>query len=974
MTLDKRLKRFNKEFGYLSSNPFYKKIRVLYVNDIIKNTQSVKKAFSNIKYTKKGELYKTSIKKAEELNIKYINFSKKSNERVIDDITQEKIFNDNLGIYTHFIELHELQKKFPKSYIKQVVRFYNKNGNLSKSKSISIDKKLVGKYRKEVWTKIINTFSNGTSEQVWEIEQWADKGRYASITTTAYENKQPNQINIQQKYKDNESKTCVYDGFVKFFSNSNNKNKKIIYNRLIKNKDTYAKEYTDETLIEICNLTNSTLIIKDLIRGKEFDKIITPSKAQSKFTIQFLNTKFNHLDLLTHSYDKITEVNDDEFEKVKNKADFYIETFGQLITTDNIYKIKDDEFQIVYKQWKEKINYNQLLINTNNEEMQLIKDYDYSMHHFINDFKIDNKLYSEIDIEKAYFYYSDKSKNPNYHGVPSGSFINTKCPSHFTIKHFDEQLNNKLIGFYQVEIEKINNYNEIFKKISIIEGKTYVFTSTQINTFKQYMTFKFINCSLSPPAHIPFTKDFLENKSYCKAVGLMMCENDHITITIKPLVCDMNYYQIIKNDEFTIYDDKKIVKINNKKDIIKSCHHIAYYIHSYIKVLIFQQLLQVNINDVFGIKLDSIVIKKDASIRNIITGFHKTLKAGNIETLLKNQNKNIGYYIDELDGFLTYGGEEKSGLYGPYYKQSEQTINFKSSFLPNQEIITNNNIFLGGKGGSGKTHSVLSFFPDVCFISMCWNLTENKKLEFPNIKTLSINRAVGDKCEQEYIYNKVIFWDELTMAHEKDILKLKKLYPYKIFIYAGDIDFNGKYYQCNVKNKVINPSTLNCQYVKYIQNYRFDNELNKILDGLRLTKNKFELTNYIKKHFKNNYKTKEDIIFDEKTVGISDLQDNEELTNYFISKGTKERYFVKNTNYNNQQYRGATIDDITLHNNYEMKLFKTTHSYQGLDIKQDEKLIICINNYEEYEFNYLFRLVYTAFSRARRLNQIILLK
>jgi len=38
-----------------------------------------------------------------------------------------------------------------------------------------------------------------------------------------------------------------------------------MYNRLIKNKNSYAKEYTDETLKEICELTESTLIIKDLI-------------------------------------------------------------------------------------------------------------------------------------------------------------------------------------------------------------------------------------------------------------------------------------------------------------------------------------------------------------------------------------------------------------------------------------------------------------------------------------------------------------------------------------------------------------------------------------------------------------------------------------------------------------------------------------------------------------------------------------
>jgi hypothetical protein len=125
---------------------------------------------------------------------------------------------------------------------------------------------------------------------------------------------------------------------------------------------------------------------------------------------------------------------------------------------------------------------------------------------------------------------------------------------------------------------------------------------------------------------------------------------------------------------------------------------------------------------------------------------------------------------------------------------------------------------------------------------------------------------------------------------------------------------------------------------------------------------------YINIHFKNNFKNKEDVIFDDKTVGISDLNDTKldnELTNYFIGKGTNPQYYIKETK--NGQYRGARINELPTHNNYECKLFKTIHSFQGLDLKQDEKIVI--SNKKNFDKN----LWYTAFSRARRLDQIIIL-
>jgi len=253
-------------------------------------------------------------------------------------------------------------------------------------------------------------------------------------------------------------------------------------------------------------------------------------------------------------------------------------------------------------------------------------------------------------------------------------------------------------------------------------------------------------------------------------------------------------------------------------------------------------------------------------------------------------------------------------------------------------------------------------------VSTCWNLSQAKREQYETITPLSINKLVGDKCEKADIFNKILFLDELTMWDKKHVLQSIKDNTDKFIFMAGDIDYNGKFYQCNINNDVINPSEIkNSQFVVYTKNYRFDDELNNLLDGLRIAENQRE---YIDIYFKNNFKNKEDVIFSDNCIGISDLNDvkkDNELTNYFIEKGAKPQYYIKDTRYNLGQYKGAKLNNIPEHKNYECKLFKTIHSFQGLDLKHNEKIII------SNKLNFDKNLYYTAFSRARRLDQIIII-
>ena len=923
-----------------------------------------------------------------------------------------KLDDDNIRDYKirlHYDLMTGMMRKNPNNYYTHSVQFLNKY-TAHKNPTITISSvDLYQKSQKQYNTKkkknitVLEDFyldislKYALNEYSWICEAWTkntnekdDKpediernfyqnGNYCLLTTTCYKKVENIQnIKFNQLYQLNNNNTCVYDGFLEYFNDDDIIKKKNIYKKLIKEASTYAKGYTNDTLKEICEFTKSSLTIKDLLSSND----IIIRTANSRYHLTFFNTRHNHLDFISHPYNNPIEVeNKEELENIKNVSDFYIEEFGKVITLKGSYKVKDDAFNIEYKAWKEFINYNDLPIKEESQEMELINNYDYSTHCFFNEkLPVKNELYDELDIEKAYFQYSDKTKNPNYHGVPSGSFINIKITNNCDINTFNEQLKNNIIGYYEVVVKKINSQHKIFKKIGINENEIYVFTSVQINSFKNYIDFVFLNISISPCIHIPFTEG-MKNKIfttddkkglsyYCKAFGIMLKSTDHISMTVKPLLCDLNYYNIINNENINIYEKDGIIKINKKNQVVTNCKHIGYYIHSYVKTLVFEQLLKIDdINNVFGIKIDSIVLKKGSIISKILPAFYTDYKICNIESMIdvnKINNNKIRYYEDEIEEATI------NGYYRDFFKCNMNDINFNPTFLPNNEMITSSVIFCGGKGGSGKSHSICKNNKSVCMVSSCWNLTANKKEEY-GIRPLSINKLIGHtmgKTTEKVIVNdKILFLDELTMWERKDVLQVISEYKHKFIFLAGDINYNGDYFQCSLQNLVFRPSEIkNLQYVKYTKNYRFNEQLDNLLDGLRkcLTKDKQEA--YIKLHFKNNFKNKENIIWTDKIRGISDLKDNKELEEYFINKGAKPIKYIKTTNFNKREFKGAIFkEDTDTAINFEYKLFKSIHSYQGLDIKDDETLVI--NNKLNFDRN----LWYTALSRARNLQQIIIL-
>jgi hypothetical protein len=990
---EKRLKKFDKEFSFYTSHPSYNAIKILYANGEIKTIASATAQFNKIKLTKTGTINKQSTNQVNKFETKKQELTGAHKPSIIkltwDDVNPSN--SPHYDAWIHVKEINKIMKYRPNDYFLHSVKFYENNKLSDNYETINIE---FNKLNKKQVDKKLQYFVLDGSNVGWIVREYLDEkdkkgnrfNRYVMIETFAFKKQQDfdKQKRLIQIYKSNDNGTCVYDGFCQYFENKNDLTGKSIYNKLIKQADKYKKAYTKEEICQIAQLCKSTVVIRDLINGD--DEIINESNT-NYYRIEFVNSKYNHLDLYTCTSNNAESLTKNEYNEIKKSSKFYIEKGSKLHTLDNIYKVADSDFKIIFNNWKAKNNFSKLSICSDSLAYQYLDSYDFNMHRFVNNFEVKDNLYNEIDLKKAYYNYSNKEINSHYIGVPSGSFYCVKAKN-FTIKDFNKTIKNNLIGFFTVKFIKTTD-KLAFYGFSI--GSTHTLTTSMIKFLSSFCEFEFIQMMYAPSVDIPFTEDFLtvgedKIKYYCKAYGQFMCDTSTYSIEIKPLDNDIEFYQTLKEEtskeeieDRGICECDGIFKIYAENKTFNTWRHIAYYIHSYTTLLVLEQLLKYNTSDVFGVKLDSIVLKKNVPLQltnafNVKeTKIEKLLK--NVDTTGLNDNLNEGIQIEMY----------KDGLYNKYKMEKEITIEFDYSFCPNGEILTNRLVFLGGAGGSGKTYGLLSssnfYNKGICFTSTCWNLIQEQKKNFSNIIGLSFPKITGnmngvqvDKYTGSNI--RQMFIDEATLAKEEDIKQIMKDFYFGFVIVAGDVDEDGTYYQCSCLNKVIKPKKYRFQYIKYSKTYRFDENLNNKLMGLRQlmkdeNKTNIELLKYVGKNFKSCFRKKEDITFDDNDIGISALRnknDNNEclISNYFINKGAKPQYLINNTVLEKNQLKGQIFYEKPNHKNYRVSLFRTIHSFQGCQLNHENKIIIYLDSI--FDRN----LLYTALSRARRQDQIII--
>lgn len=635
-----------------------------------------------------------------------------------------------------------------------------------------------------------------------------------------------------------------------------------------------------------------------------------------------------------------------------------------------------------------------------------------------NTLKIDTDNLVEYDLKSAYSQYKQCEQYIEF-------------PTHMTPEIKLEKWNvkkcKKYVGYYKVIVKSIDNDNvkKILEEIGFIVGKVYVLPSPEILLMDKYnVKFNFISGSycfktfdfdldddmFTKIKTVKMGKEIIQ-KPYCIWAGKL--NSNFKTKTLKTYCCnDMSKILASKYEKTyinkwynSVYDDgvNKIIDNNLDKDMVE-CQiqfdkkkiswlgHIGGYITSYTRCIVLDALLQIPHDKILGFKLDGFVI--DGNVENIDNDIKKRENDGdNTLWAIKPTKLNFGWgeYI--------------------YSHLEENEINTYDKY--DKDIFKNRVTLLSGAGGTGKSHFILENMKDTLYLSACWRLNTEKMKDY-NIKGMSYHQFLGLKCQSYltmYAAPARIFIDEITQIDKSHIKKIINKCPYSQIFLAGDVEKNA-FYQCAFKGVNVINSFGKIKIIKFTHNYRCKDDkllkkLNKLRDVMKSTDfDNYEILKHVKKSFKENITTEQHLIdtYDYKNDWVlcsttsdkcrkpaqtdynnewvlcrttSDKYKDIPQTKYYTDLLKGEKYIcVKHTKHNiynklnghNESLKGEVEFDLLKNNKrFEKRHGFTIHGFQGITIKNPNRLFI--------DTNKIFspRQLYTALSRVEYLSQIYLL-
>jgi hypothetical protein len=256
-----------------------------------------------------------------------------------------------------------------------------------------------------------------------------------------------------------------------------------------------------------------------------------------------------------------------------------------------------------------------------------------------------------------------------------------------------------------------------------------------------------------------FPEYMMENRAYCIWSGRLGMERTDRSYTF-PGDKEMASHLAADHKVFHWADDN-LITLKQRANSIYTAHHILGAITSYVRIQMLETMKQFNINNIVRVVMDGIYY---------------------------NNDKPSG-----LDWFKDKPVKAHDGHSMTWYNQVA-TYDF-----PMLKSLVNNTL-LTGQGGSGKTYSIFNDagYNSPLFVSPSHILGQDVKDKYGANYT-TINKLIGIDC-QPYKAERgepaVVLIDEITQVDAAWVDKVFQLYPRTLIILAGDIDAEGRWYQC----------------------------------------------------------------------------------------------------------------------------------------------------------------------------------
>jgi hypothetical protein len=516
------------------------------------------------------------------------------------------------------------------------------------------------------------------------------------------------------------------------------------------------------------------------------------------------------------------------------------------------------------------------------------------------------------------------------------------------VEGVDASFMDKHTGIYRFRV--VSMPSALLSMLGMKYNECYTLPSPEIKYYISLgLCVQLIEGAWGSTIHIDWTEEMLENRRYCLWAGKLGQDKPEESYTFygdkkwaSHLKATLGDAQVYFSDYTCGEQDYSAISVRVPKKSYYTCHQVLSFITSYVRIMMIQTMMQFDLSQLRKVVLDGLYFVGENKATSELFG------------------------VKEV--------KDHQGFRNGWFQPSDLAFDFPKI---NNDLLCNS--VLTGQGGSGKSYSVLN---DSGFVNVMYVVPQHKLGQKMNqahgVRYETIHKMIGleskdknDKVvrcrafrEEKRIPN-VIFVDELTMCEAAWIDKLIEMYPECLIFIAGDID-NKMWFQCrNGKPGMYSTVWMNRGYnmVEYKNDYRSQcDDLKqfklRIRDAMRMmfvdggVVDAKKLNGWIM----HNYK----VISEDEAVGMFQKGD----TWIAGTHKTSERLLAAGVvsgciNERTKEMSAELIEDWTVRGSF------TTHSYQGLTIK-DGRVFVSINDAFE------LAMVYTAVSRAVRMDQIVL--
>ena len=774
---------------------------------------------------------------------------------------------------------------------------------------------------------------------------------------------------IVQSYLDGEVH-CVFDPIKqKIATLTENKVNKALLNKVIKLEKKYPNGVSEEEIDGVMK----QLKIKATIQ-LPFQNIHKTYGETEKnvITMSYINTRLNHLDIQGDTFfnDNLQILDDNEFDDKMIELDTndipYLyernKNHARLLrTTDTIYQRKSSRYGEEVK-----------LLESNNPFLVISKICDITDPELSKFIRIGAKQTSSVKSEK-YRKSLTRSKEGNYIKNNWEHIDQSKSYTRFKDYEFYDGFLGKItdfrrcdriegIGFYYISNIDFTRCNLHFKRVikytDIYRGKD-IYTSVELKYLQRKgATFKIFMGAWGIAEDFDFPTSFNEKLGdvpfysiYTGCCNRPFEDTTHIYKKIRTEK-DKEYASIIACEypNTKILDDEMMITINKKNNYHLS--HFAGFIYAYQRLNLLSQLELMDINKILRINTDGIYyLPHDFQ-------------------LYKNFNKKDGSYIGLIDGergngFLTNTFTTLTNRY--------DLIQFDIKLAETSNRVHYEKELFLGAGGTGKTHINLNDkgLHKVLFCAVGWKLLADKMIEFPNLKTKTIAHILMKENIDEIkrVYNTLII-DECSMINKVSKNFILKTYKNLKIIFCGDIDCQVRPVEGELMDKTgfDNITTLT-------KNFRSNKELLMVAEEARRLcyDNSLPIDLTMLKRIRREdiaeFYTQYDYLLCHHHTTIDEINKIIEVKN-IPKKVYMERcgddYNTGDIFYSipKQLANNKRIDHTKY---YRLTYGLTIHSVQGITIPSN-------NIFIDEEVILQPRILYTALSRAKSLDQIYMVK